>query len=121
MGFTTQLQVAINTADVIILDETTLNGFKDHYQNYFVEIDDYAKSYLTSEDTYYHDNSKDYGVLLKSKNTEHWLNQYMVFEEDKDYYITLSVASKNLGKITSEENAYYDNALSVMKFLIREH
>ena len=121
VGFTTKLQVAINTADIIILDETTLNGFNDHHQNYFLEMNDYVKSYLSNEDNYFTYNEKDYGVLLKAKDEESWLEQYMVFEEGKDYYLTLSIASQNLGKAIDEGNNYYDNALTIMKYLISEN
>ena len=121
VGFTTKLQVAVNTADIIILDETTLASFNDHHQNYFVEIDNYVKSYLEKDETYYVDNEKNYGILLKEKNTNHWMKQYMDFDEEKDYYITISIASQNIGKVFDENNAYYDNALSIIKYLIKEN
>ena len=120
-GFTTKLQLAINTADLLILDEKTMFEFNDHQENFFVEMDSYIKeTYLSSEDTYYDYQDKSYGVLLKNKESEHYLQNYMEFDETKNYYIALSVASKNLGKVLDENNAHYDNALTIMKYLIGE-
>lgn len=120
-GFTTKLQLAINTADLLILDEKTMFEFNDHQENFFVEMDSYIKeTYLSSEDTYYDYQDKSYGVLLKNKESEHYLQNYMEFDETKNYYIALSVASKNLGKVLDEYNAHYDNALTIMKYLIGE-
>ena len=38
--------------------------------------------------------------------------------EEKDYYITFSPASVNTGKMYNEDNAYYDNALTFMNYLL---
>ena len=122
VGFASKLQVAINTADVLILDEQTMFSFNGHQENFFVEMTSYVKeTYLTNEDTYYTYEEKDYGVLLKNKEAEHYLQKYMDFDETKNYYIALSIASKNLGKVLDENNAHYDNALTIMKYLIQEN
>ena len=122
VGFTTKLQVAINSADLLILDEKTMFSFNDHQENFFVEMTSYIKeTYLSNEDTYYDYGDKSYGVLLKNKETEHYLQRYMDFDESKNYYIAISVTSKNLGKVLDENNAHYDNALTIMKYLISEN
>lgn len=122
VGYTTKLQLAINSADLLILDEKTMFDFNGHQDNFFVEMSSYIKeTYLTNEDTYYDYEDKSYGVLLKNKEAEHYLQQYMEFDETKNYYIALSVTSKNLGKVYDENNAHYDNALTIMKYLISEN
>ena len=122
VGYTTKLQLAINSADLLILDEKTMFDFNGHQDNFFVEMSSYIKeTYLTNEDTYYDYEDKSYGVLLKNKEAEHYLQQYMDFDETKNYYIALSVTSKNLGKVYDENNAHYDNALTFMKYLISEN
>ena len=96
--------------------------FNGHHDNFFVEMNSFVKeTYLSSEDSYYTNNGKDYGVLLKSKDADHYLKQYMEFDESKNYYIAISVASKNIGKLLDENNAHYDNALTIMKYLLSEN
>lgn len=122
VGFPTKLQVAINNADLLVLDEKTMFEFDGHQDNFFVEMNSYVKeTYLSNEDTYYDYEEKSYGVLLKNKETEHYLKQYMDFDETKNYYIAINVASQNIGKLLDENNAHYDNALTFMKYLISEN
>ena len=122
VGFNTKLQVAINNADLLILDEKTMFSFNDHQDNFFIEMNSYVKeTYLSNEDTYYDYGDKSYGVLLKNKEAEHYLQRYMDFDESKNYYIAISVASKNAGKLLDENNTHYDNALTIMKYLISEN
>ena len=122
VGFTTKLQVAVNSADLLILDEKTMFSFNDHQENFFVEMTSYVKeTYLSNEDAYYDYGDKSYGVLLKNKETEHYFQRYMDFDESKNYYIAISVASKNIGKLLDENNAHYDNALTIIKYLISEN
>ena len=45
----------------------------------------------------------------------------MDFDETKDYYIAIGLASKNVGKALDEKNEHYDNALTIMKYLISEN
>ena len=70
--------------------------------------------------TYYTYNDKSYGLKLKDKNSDHWLNEYITFDEEQDYYIALGLASKNLGKVLDERNAPYDNALTILKYFLHE-
>ena len=121
LGYTSKLQVAINTADILVLDETTLQGFNGHDDNYFKEISSEVKTTYLSEDTaFYSYQNKAYGVLLRQENSSHWLSNYMDFAELQNYYIVLSVTSKNLGALTSQDNAYYDNALTFINHLLKE-
>lgn len=122
VGYTSKLQIAINSGDLLILDDKTMFDFNGHHQNYFIEISSYIKeTYLSNDDIYYTYEDKSYGVLLKNKESEHYLQHYMDFDESKDYYIAISLASKNIGKALDENNAHYDNALTIMKYLISEN
>ena len=42
----------------------------------------------------------------------------MGFDEEQDYYLTLSVTSKNLGTLSEEGNENNDNALTMMNDLL---
>ena len=121
-GYATKLQLAVNNADILILDDKTMFDFNGHQDSFFYQITPEVKEkYLTSENTYYTYEEKDYGVLLKNKEAEHFLSKYMTFDESKDYYIALSITSKNVGSLIDENNAHYDNALTIMKYLISEN
>ena len=122
IGYPSKLQIGVNEADILVLDEVTLNSFKDNEEHFFVEMTPFIKdNYLEGGETYYQFNEKDYGILLKEKATACWLNDYMDFDEERNYYLVLSIGSKNLGSITDEDNQYYDNALTFMKYLLKEH
>jgi len=118
-GFVDKLKIAMNNADIMILDEDTLGGFIHYYDQTLVEFSDYVKdNYLDSDHNYYKFDDKDYGLLIKEKGVECYLNNYMTFNEEKDYYLVLNLASSNLGSIINENNAYYDNALTYMNYLV---
>ena len=122
IGFPNKLQIGINKADILILDETTMSSFNGHQENFFVEITSFIKdNYLEGGENFYTDNEKDYGILLKQKDADYWLKQYMDFDETRDYYLALSIGSKNLGSISGEDNKDYDNALTIIKYLLKEH
>ena len=120
-GYAAKLQLAINNADLLILDEKTMMDFNEHHENFFVEFSSYIKeTYLDDGETYYTYNEKSYGLKLKDKNYDHWLKEYITFDEEQDYYIALGLASKNLGKVLDEKNAPYDNALTILKYFLHE-
>ena len=121
VGFANKLQIAINTADLLILDDQAMFNFNGHQENFFVEMTPYIKGYLNEGSEYYTNGEKDWGVLLKHKDASHYLQQYMDFDETKDYYIAIGLASKNVGKALDEKNEHYDNALTIMKYLISEN
>ena len=114
-----KLQIALVESDILILDENTLSGFANKYQEQLVEITtDIKDTYLTSDHEYYQFNSKDYGIIIKEKNVICYLNEYMTFDENQNYYLLLNQSSTNLGKIKGDDNAYYDNALTYMDYLL---
>lgn len=122
VGFGSKLQIAVNNADMLILDETTLKAFDGHDDNYFKAIpEDIKEDYIDSDSSYYTVDDKSYGILLKNKNEDHWLKEYMTFDEEENYYICLSVTSQNLGRLTNEDNTYYDNALTFINHLLKEN
>ena len=48
-GYASQLQIGVNNADLLILDEETLKGFDGHDENFFVPFTESIKSkYLLS-------------------------------------------------------------------------
>lgn len=119
-GYYDKLRVALSTYDIMILTEDTLSGFVNQYENYLVNFDDYIKdNYLDGSHTYYKFNEEDYAVLIKEKQVEIYLNNYMSFYEDDNYYLVFCRGSSNLGKRYDENNAYYDNALTYMNYLIK--
>ena len=113
-----KLQIALSNADMLILDETTLSGFEHQYANQFTEMNDYVKGYLKDQKSFYQFEGKDYGVLIKQKETQCYLNSYMTFDEAQNYYLVLTASSTNLGARYDEANAYYDNALTYMSYLL---
>lgn len=120
-GFANKLQIAVNSSDILILDEPTLKDFEKSIDNFFVEIDDSIKTnYLKDSYTYYNKEGKDYAILFKEKEQDHYLKEYMDFNESENYYLVLSVSSKNLGNIYDENNAHYDNALTFINHLMKE-
>ena len=44
-------------------------------------------------------------------------DQYMTFYND-DYYLVITKASTNTGKLYNEKNEYYDNALTIVNYLM---
>ena len=119
VGYYSKLQVALSNSDLLILDETTLAGFEHQYETSFVKINDYIKNnYLNNDYTFYKFNEEDYAVLIKEKETTHYLSSYMTFDESQNYYLVLSSSSKNLGPVLDEGNAYYDNALTYTTYLL---
>jgi len=119
----TLLQIYLADSDMLILDDSTMTKFSQIADQYFVEMNSYIKdSYLFASNTYFTStfNEKDYGVLIKKKGEESFFSKYMTFDETKDYYLTLSVTSTNLGKVYSDANEYYDNALTYMHYLVEK-
>lgn len=118
-GYYTKLKLYMTEGDVLVLDEKTLDEFKGYHSSLFTEFDNETKEkYVPAGSTYYTYEEKDYAVLLKKKGENHYLQSYMDFDEEKDYYITFSPASVNTGKMYNEDNAYYDNALTFMNYLL---
>ena len=114
-----KLNLYLSNADLLILPKSTLDEFEGHHDLMFVEFNQTIKdTYLNDNNSYYVGSQKEYGVLLKEKEGHNWLEEYMDFVPNEDYYLTLSVTSKNLDDIVDENNKGYDNALLIMNYLL---
>lgn len=120
-GYETKLQLYLTDSDLLVLDDKTLERYQLVAHQIFVPFDEETKNnYLYPENTYFTYDSKDYGVLIKKKGEESYFSTYMTFDETRDYYLTLSVSSTNLGKMLNKNNEYYDNALTFMHYLVEK-
>ena len=122
-GYYSKLQTAFSDSDLLILDEATIQEFEGHQERIFYNITDEVKTdYLPGEHEYYtytkDETTYTYGVLLKKKGEEHTLQQYMDFDELRDYYICVCLSSVNAGILRSQSNKAYDNALTFMNYLL---
>ena len=123
-SYYTKLQLYLQKADSLVLDKHTFDEFKGYQERFFIEMnDEFIQKYqLTSYEfyTYVDDDNVEhkYGIKLKDKATNHYLDDYMTFDSSFDYYITLSTSSKNLGYLGGKDNEHYDNAITFMKHLL---
>ena len=109
-----KLQLALTSSDVLILPKEHFERYKVDYDLYFAKVTFYIQEKCQIEETRV---LEDYGVLLKTKGVEHYLENYMTFD-DKDYVLVFSANSKNLGSAIDEDNAPYDNALTFVHYLL---
>ena len=109
-----KLQIAFSDSDVIILPKGRFQKYSVDYSLFFVEVTSYIQDKCQIDNSKVIDN---YGIILKNKDENHYLEQYMTFEDD-DYVIAFSVSSKNLGAAVKEDNAPYDNALTFVHYLL---
>ena len=109
-----KLQIALSDSDVLVLPKTLFQKYSVDYSLFFVETTSYIQDKCQVENSKVIDN---YGIILKNKEENHYLEQYMTFQED-DYVIAFSTSSKNLGAAVKEDNAPYDNALTFVHYLI---
>ncbi len=109
-----KLQIAMTNSDIFVLSKSSFEAYKTHYDAYFVEVSSYIKDKCNIEDDKILDG---YGVLFRTNGSPHYLDEYMSFMSE-DYYLAFSQSSKNLGSTFSEDNAYYDNALTFAKYLL---
>lgn len=123
-GYYSKLQIYLNKSDILVLDKKTIDEFKGYQDRFFVEINDYVINYygLSNYEYYEYTDASEvthkYGIKLKGREEEHFLQRYMMFDEGYDYYIMLSISSVNLGFVNSMDNIYYDNAITYMKHLL---
>ena len=109
-----KLQLALTSSDVLILPKEHFERYKVYFDLYFAKVTSYIQEKCQIEETRV---LEDYGVLLKTKGVEHYLENYMTFD-DKDYVLVFSANSKNLGSAVDEDNAPYDNALTFVHYLL---
>lgn len=115
--FGQKMKIANNYADILVLNETTFAKYDSQDNQLFAEIDTNMKTNYFTNNVFYNNGQKDYGILLKSDEIGANLAKYLTMENE-NYYLCFSLASKNLGKSGGEENAYYDNALTFAKYLL---
>ena len=109
-----KLQLALTSSDVLILPKEHFERYKVDFDLYFAKVTSYIQEKCQIEETRV---LEDYGILLKTKGVEHYLENYMTFD-DKDYVLVFSANSKNLGSAIDEDNAPYDNALTFVHYLL---
>ena len=112
--YSQKLQLALTSSDVLILPKEHFERYKVDYDLYFAKVTSYIQEKCQIEETRV---LEDYGVLLKTKGVEHYLENYMTFD-DKDYVLVFSANSKNLGSAIDEDNAPYYNALTFVHYLL---
>ncbi len=109
-----KLQIAIGHADILVLTKQQFVQYKVSYSAFFAPITSYVQEKCQINESQVFD---EYGITLKSKDENHYLENYMSFADD-DYVIALSITSKNLGSAINEDNAPYDNALTFVHYLL---
>ena len=109
-----KLQIALSNSDILVLPKTVFQRYSVDYSLFFVEVTSYVQEQCQIDSSLVVDN---YGITLKSKGVEHYLEQYMTFVDD-DYVIAFSTSSKNVGAAMKEDNAPYNNALTFVHYLI---
>lgn len=124
-GYYSKLKMYISNSDILVLDEKTIDDFKNYKDRFFVDIpndiqNEYYQEFL---DYYVYEDEEQvnhsYGIRIKKKGEASYFDDYMTFDNGYDYYACLSLSSKNLGKISGENNSRYDNALTFMKYLLK--
>ena len=114
-GFTRKFNLYLSDCDFLLLDEGTLEKYKDYSSMYFVPLNDLLKNYyIPAGVSYWSNQNVDYGMKMKE---DHWLKDYFLFK-DSAYYLCLSTSSKNLGEYYEEANKPYDNALTAIRLLL---
>lgn len=116
IGYYSKLQIYLSDSDLLILDQKTIDDFKGYQDRFFVPLTNEIKEKYHYSNFYTYEEN-DYGVLLKKKGENCWLNQYMDFDEQMDYYICFSTSSVNVGSLI-ENNDTNDNALTYASYLL---
>ena len=122
-GYKDKFDASVAQGDILILDDGTIEKYKEVLNVLFYSITDEVKTdYFPGTHEYYtYDDGEavyTYGILLKRLNEEHYLSKYMVFNELCDYYVMFTRASVNVGILKSESNRKYDNALTFANYLL---
>ena len=119
MGYYNKLQLYLQKGDILVLDQKTIDEFQGYQEKFFTEFTAEAiEQYDLGNYEFYPSNEHKYAIRFKNKAENHYLDSYMTFENDFDYFITLSTSSKNLGLLGGKGNERYDNAITYMKHLL---
>ena len=124
-GYYSKLDMYLSNSDILILDEKTIDDFKNYKDRFLVDIpSDIQNEYYSDFTDYYlyedeNHETHSYGIRIKKKGEASYFTDYMTFDEGYDYYACLSLSSQNLGKISGEKNSKFDNALTFMKYLLK--
>lgn len=113
-----KLRIAVSQADLLILDQETLESFQTHTPESFLPFDDALKRDYLSSPSYYAYDQKDYGALLKEAGVASSYDSAVLFDPDRSYYLVVSAASKNIGSYLNEGNQAYTNALRMARYLL---
>ena len=116
--YRTKLELHQTQSDILVLPKITVNEYKEYYSNYFIEYDAKTKeNYFQTSYQYYGFEGHDIGILFKNKGEDNQYNKYMTFYDD-DYYLLITKASTNTGTIFNDKNGEFDNALTIVKYLL---
>ena len=116
--YNTKLKIHLSRSDILIIPKATVDVYKEHFNEFFVEYDNPTKeNYFKTDYQYYSYENHDFGILFKNKDTDNQYSQYMTFADD-DYYLLITIASTNTGILYNEKNEYYDNALTIVNYLM---
>ena len=104
-----------NRCDMMILNQDTFHQYTTLYSGVFAEINSFIQESLQI------DNSRvveEHGIILKESGETCYLSNYINFTSGNTYVLAFLAKSKNLGAAFNENNAKYDNALTVAHYLI---
>ncbi|NMV82444.1 MAG: hypothetical protein GX816_02705 [Erysipelotrichia bacterium] len=118
-AFQSKLQVVgYNASDLLILPESIFANL--HFFEVFIEIDNTIKdNYLTGQENFYSHEGHDYGLLIRGGEKESWLDEYLNFDVNDNYYLFISGSSHNIGDKGIYETVDFDLALDVLSYLVR--
>ncbi len=115
MGGSQKLRMAFERCDMMILTQGMFETYNRVYKDVFAEITSYVQEKCQIDSSLVVD---DRAIMLKQANVAHYLDEYISFESNLNYVIVLLARSKNLGAAINEDNAKYDNALTVTHYLL---
>lgn len=113
-----KLKIHLSQSDILILPKATVDVYKSHYEEYFIEFSASTKEQFFKDGYQYYDQEgHDFGIMFRKQDMDNPYDQYMTFYND-DYYLVITKASTNTGKLYNEKNEYYDNALTIVNYLM---
>ncbi|MFA7020781.1 MAG: hypothetical protein WC215_04435 [Bacilli bacterium] len=118
-AFQSKLQVVgYNSSDLLILPESIFENVL--FEEALLPVDgDIKESYLEGTESFYSYQDVDYGILLRGGSKTSWLDNYINFDVNDNYYLFISGSSQNISDLGNYETAEYDLALEVLSYLVR--